>query len=808
MRSWATASLLLALGAEAQDRPRPVTIDVLVRALGEAKDEESVRKALEPIDALSVQMLSSLRREAARQGEAAFDAVRRHLPHPAWYAVLSTGDIGAMRRRELELLGPAARAGPEAFAGAVGRLLDHEDAAVRLVGLKLLGSVRAPDPAKLAPFLAGEDFTAAMAAALALSRLGGPIASREIAAALTRKPLHASTLAFVASGALEPSATPELLELLKTRGGRAAAVLRVFVKTADARAEAPLLELLGKDGVDHESLGEALVSTGGEAARAALRDTLASLPPQDPRRPPVLSALVGLRAPGTSALVLREVAEGRLRLGAAKAWLERLGDRAAVPALAEAARAKETRIEDRGAALELLGALGAAEHRELLEEKLADPRFATAAAAGLEELGDPRSARPLAVALKTATHPDGSRAAGALLHLRRPIEGVEAELQEILDDPQGHPMGGATALQVAAVVRSPAMKAYLFRRLLGENWGAFGPVGWALALIPHLEEADLDRLRHATVSGGIRSHAVALARAALGDADGLGIVLEEAARDRFSVQAYNRGPGLEAWPVPERLLGAVVPQLLAAHPAWFDGAEWLAKRGPDAGAALLRKELLAPTRTDRGRRALDALVALRDRSWLRDVPRLLEAAPETFRDSPPLAALLDDDAVRALRVRVRESLDEVGRSPAARLLAFRADLELAPHFVTSLRIAHNEAYSSSNDAAFAEALARLRVPEALPILRRWLREPWPTRRAVALRALALAGDPAAIDAIAPLLDDLEPRPQERERTLLGRTPRVRDAAAEAVSVLAGVKFEGRPEERVKAARDWCAAQRK
>ena len=789
------------LGAIQQTRPKDADIRKWLTALANAEDATAREKALKAFDPtrVSVMMLQII---ASKQGDAEREAARRWLPHRAWWTVVR-GTIGDSRKKERELLGPDPKAKPGDFSRAVLPLLEKEDRAVRLIALRLFRSVQCPEPEKLLPFVRGGDEELASTAAGALAWTSYPNTGREVLGLFKRaSEKTARRLGSLLGHVATPELTPEILALLENRPELAFSIVLVFRNLGDRRAEDALIGLLSKfEKNELYSLIDGLSLVGGPKTIEALQAYRKELPADDPKREWCLRALIRLRAPGTAAAIVSDAAAGRIKLTYYDDGLARLGDRKVVPGLVEFLKNTKQPINERKAALKVIGLLGSGEHLDLLIRYLKDGRFRDDAAAALAELGDPRAAGPLAETFKTSRF--GFRIGGALLRLPPPLPDVEEPLLEVLDDPEGHQFIVEWAVKVAGHSGSEKLRERLLELVTKETPSFRYHDTAAVTLIPLLKKEDTPRLREGREDTDRNvKRASTLALAALGDADSIRDFANGARNGPIAWRTTRERNRLFLLPTePEGLVRAVAGSFLT-NPTWFDGAEFLALHGRREGVDLLRSRIHATSGWEPGR-ARRALLRLGEKSLAPELLRKYEASFWDAEEEALLAERLDDATRERLRVLAGSRLTLINQAPL-RILARAHDPGSEALLLRTIRHGQdNEVSSNMNDGAAMRALIALGSKGIKPRILMWLRSRAPGRRRLAAHCLALMKDRASIHEIAPLLDDLDWRTQgwrSGEKPLV--IPKVRDAAASAIESLTGQKFKGTPRERANAAREW------
>ncbi len=644
-----------------------------------------------------------------------------------------------------------------------------------------------------------------------LAVLPGPASAR--AADFLGIPERASLAADVLLAAGDPRVVPKVLEQFRAGASlHAARVLEHLDPAAavdDALALArkagvpsrPALQLLGQAGRGDllaELLEEATPSSRDEIARAVARAAApgavaalrASFGKSD--RPGLRNELLrSLRDPAWAVEAVLDALqdpgtlnEHELNVAAAAAGPELRGllrRELAKPGLKVSVRRK---------LLPVLAVAGTAEDGALLVAALADPRLARAAAEGLDRLGDPAAAAPLLGAWKRS---ESELPLGPVL-AAPPGDALEADLAEILADPDGYENKWFAALRLAAPRWSPRL-----RGALAAGVAATGSFDWRGARLAALRalagtvtELDDPRIAALRAHGepGVRQCGLLLATVR-GDAAApaeLALALAGELRpapykpfgsDRLSLMDL---PGPASWK------DAVAAEW-NRRPGWDDGAAWLAVRGDARARAHVAARIDALP--DGLRRWLDAnLGAQGDVDALR---RLLGRVLAGVLPAPEEEAAFAAAAPPELRQRVlarARLLVRHGNEPLLRLAALTADSSGIPFLRQALSDRElRGVFHDRTNAQLIASLGRLQARAAIPDLRRCLRWPDPACRAAAARALAEIGDRASIPWITRLVDDPFP---EDERTAPGEAARrVWHAAIDALEKLAGVPTEGR-----------------
>lgn len=808
--------LLAAAPGQQQQRPDRAADAEKLRALAAAPDADAREAILKSFDDYPISWLNSApmllamfprdRKAPDRSTEDA-DAVRRWLPHGAWSGQVQK--VGQARERERKLVGDDAKQKPGDFARALQKVLDEGDLESKKTALRLYANLPAPAPEKLLPFLKSEDRILRRLAAAALAWSPAPEAAREVLKVFLETPagqgLH---LVGVLSGLGSSELTPDLVDILKNQPALAPAIIQALDVLADGRAEAALIEYLPteKKSPSYGSL-QALSILGGPAAVEAIRGLAAKFPAGDERRPWCRNALVRLRAPGLAAELWTEVRDGITPLEMQRDDFERLGDRSILPDLVAYVKDRKLKIEQRRHGLRLLGKLGDSTHRALLEEHLTDARFEAAAAEALEDLGDPAAAPALAHALKTAEDAahDITR---ALLSLNPSPEAIDAPLAEILADPQGHSRALRGAIDLGVRFGSPRIRSLVLEAGTSEARHDL-EVAHVMALLPSLTPEDRKRLEKGS-SGGRSSYIACLfGLAALGDAKALKELVDFLPKGAPYYVIGAREPNLlNLFPKDPEGLAERIEETFVRSPRWYDGADWLYRHGNRKGADLLLEKLRGPLTTETERAAL----ALLRGGDLNALPDILQSIRRTWVN-PELAELLARALPAEDAARLRDEIwDRIYfmNPPALRILALRDDPAMIPYFRKKVRgnYIDNDVSPQVSDGAEELFLARLRVPGVDHDFIRALRSRAPGRRMLAARCLGMLRQRSAIPALEPLLDDVQ---EQNHHTNVfpdyERRLQVREAAADAIGLIAGVTFAGSPGQRAKAAKEWIAKNR-
>lgn len=827
MRAASSAVLVLCgllLPAGAQEGAGEADLARRLRDLVRA-DEKGREEVLKGFREVPLARLEGLHALAARLGEPERDAARRWLPHPAW-ASLFTGTIGDLRRELKDLLKyntPTVRSGRRGFIAqfsrnpgrpreevrqALARLLDEGDSRSRLFALEAFSYFGTPDPKKLLPILEDPDKELAAAAAGALALSGDATLVPPLFKAFQRMPpAEAQTVVRFLTLWGTSDLVPDLLALLKDSPDRFGTIVQVLGKIGDERAEPALLERLEKsDRNEFYSLILALQGIGGARTIEAVRKHRASLPEKDERRAWETGLLFRLRDPALAGDLRGWLAERKFDAAEMAGSFLRVGDRSIVPDLVRHVREGRPRIEDRNAALHVIGVLGGPDETALLVEHLQDGRFSEAAAAGLAELRDPRSVKPLAEALKTASAAEPFVRALS----RLPLAEAEASLLEILDDPEGHEKVAHQAVALAARAGSARLKGKLLEIVAGQDSPLLLRFEAARALLPLVAQEDRPQLRKGLApADGFAAKASAFLLAGLGDPEGAKHFVSHVVSNRFPWRDRRLSSVLFSFSTPSAVLIREVQASYAKNPNWFDGAEFLAHQGMKDGEDALLKQLDSQGRSVNPRTA-SALLRMGN---VRAVEALL-GKHDFFRlplpDEERLARALEGESLVRLRELARERASVHDQAPL-RLLALRGDEASVRLFLPLLREDYldNAVQPQSNLTVLARALARMKVKQARGDFLRLLRSDAQAKRVLGLECLAALGDPAVIPWIVPFLDDLQPvSPRPLDPAQPGQEGTVSEAAIRALEQLSGRTFAGTPRERARAARAWFEKEKR
>jgi HEAT repeat protein len=622
--------------------------------------------------------------------------------------------------------------------------------------------------------------------------------------------------------------TPALLEILDASGNGCYGVLQALAAVGDSRAEQALVKRMA---VDPEKLLmglDALSLLGGDAALEALRKSGA-----DPKAPAwlwnkITDARMSLRDPRLPADLMAVSGPERHVMKHVYRGLVRMGDRSVLPDLVKRLEDPKASPEDRMAALQVIAVLGNREHAPLAIKCLEDRSLAGVAADALAEFGDALAAAPLARALKH--DPIGNAYARALMYA--PLQEVEADLLEILNDPMGHKLAFFYALAPAGRLGGNKVREKLIALLLDTSPRLYDGFEVARVLVPLLAKKDLRRLSRSSSpeapheSDDVRYPRLA-ARGALGD---------EAARRDFvrgclgghvQLRMDERTNPLFKYPGPITELMDEIRKALESDPSSSNAVEYMVRLRPAESLVHVEKASggKSPSSLVRGLAALmngekpDATMA-------HAIDSLEDGTLEAF------ARALPAETVRKLRKSVLEeslawrSEGEVKdpKNPAAPpvkrtfyrmglvgdlrlgILAARRDPVLESVYRSWVRSPLHQR-APFTDRMTALALADLGADDMYDTYARWLKADGHERRSLGAQCLARLGDRRAIQILLPLLDDhertalthLNPMPDSPIPPLLRR---VCDDAADAIEKLSGEKFPSERGERLAAIKAW------
>jgi HEAT repeat protein len=817
--------IALAVPGGAQEKPDEAGLTRRLKDLARADDttrDEVIRGFREIPGA----MLEEIHALAGRLGGAEKEAARRWLPHPAWAAIFP-GTIGDIRRDLKDFLKyntPVVRGGRGVFLSslartpgrpldelkkALGRLFDEGDSKARLFALEAYNYLGAPEPEKLLPLLDDPDKDVSSAAANLLVRNGDASLVPAVFRIFKRKPTaEATPLSAFLSAWGTPDLVPDLLEMLKESPDLATTIVPMLGALGDERVEPVLLERLETLGKNHFFyLIQALQAVGGAKTIEAVRKHRASLPEEDDRRTMETDLLFRLRDPALATDLVGWLRGGTQGAAAMGGSFVRLGVRSVVPDLVRYVREGRPKIEDRNAALHMIGLLGGPEELPLLLEHLKDGRFSEAAATALAELRDPRSVKPLVEALQVADEPEPF--VRALWHL--PLAEAESTLLEILDDPEGHEKVVDGAVALAAHSGSPKLKSRLLDLVTVGQGGLLhqAEIAHALAsLIGPEDRARLALVKDPTNDLGARQSAYLLT--ALGDAEGTKRFVELVHSGRYPGRDRRHQNVLLAFSSPPKPLLEEVERAIGGNPEWFDGAEFLAHHGKKTGEAILLKQLGRLQGRFIEPRAASALLRIGNVGAVEALLWKIDTFRLPLEDEERLARAMGEESMPRLRELAQAKRPVHDQAPA-RLLALRGDEASSRLFVSAVRgdYLDNPLQPQSNVAVMARALARLKAKEARRDFLRLLRSNVPDKRALGLECLGILGDAAALPVIVPFLDDLQPLAyQAFDGAGMEEEGTVSATAISAIETLSGKKFTGTPRERAQAAREWFAKEKK
>ena len=796
-------SLILSacLAGAVQDR-REIQKNIL-ELTGE--DADARREATRYLEALPLSRAWLLVKIASEETPAVRAALRAWLPHRLLRGTLRKATIGTARRKELDLFGPDSKKTPEDFGRVAMRLLEGEDAD-RMLALRILERVPSPEPRKLFPLLSNENSDYVSMAGTAIGRAAPALVLPEALKILRDgADPQANYVSWMMRGIALSEQTPALVEFIRNKPARAHLIVTILRKIGDGRAEEPLLAFLPKCEEKHlYGLINTLGLLGGKESIETIRSYRDGLAEDDRNRRWCNQVLVKLRDPKVSHDI---IAGGK--------WsdeLHRLADARMVPELVRGVKEGKFKLREKKSALELIGLLGSGDHVDLLLPYLKDDRFSGPVALGLAELGDPRASGPLAEALRMGTV---GRGGGKALHLL-PLSEVEELILQILDDPRGHPLA-EDAIWIARRIGGAKVREKLIAIIADAKNTPLLSLPAVRALSGRLDGDDRVALRRLISSKNWRvRNLAAMALGTSGDRQGLEkFVIAVREHDISTYQSDLKNMLFAMDPEPPNL-AAEVAREFQEHPDWFDGAEFLAHRLNPAGRALLVKEMGSTWGDIRGR-AMQALLALGDvRAVDAFVIRYESYHWEPEREKQ-LARVIKGEALD--RLRAMAWTQRLQNQNPARVLAYRRDPEMVPIFKKMVRSdgLNNQPDSQSNVGAMARALAVLGRSEMTIDFMRMLRSDEVRKRALGAECLAILGDPAAAQAIEPLLRDLceIPRPSLIEvdgastsiQSWAPEIVRVRDVATRAIEKLANRTFTGSPRERSRAAEAWIRENR-
>ncbi|MBI3857042.1 MAG: hypothetical protein HY293_15255, partial [Planctomycetes bacterium] len=368
----------------------------------------------------------------------------------------------------------------------------------------------------------------------------------------------------------------------------------------------------------------------------------------------------------------------------------------------------------------LLGAVGGTADAPLLRGLLREPGLQDDAAEALGRIGDPADARPLMDALRVYTN--GLDYGLALLSM--PVEGLEADLEEIFAKPSLHPCQDHVALTMARRSPLPRLRAALFKGLLDDDewWGAMR-VGAIQILFETREKADeeaIGRLR-ASSKKPVRIGGLFLAQAA-GDAAARAELIPLLSGYALSPDESER---LLAWIAPDEAARAAVEAAWKKRPDWKAGRYWLVRQGHAEAIRLTQDEIRKGRSYFERVAPLRALAAARDPEGLLEMLDGLEETSRQFigeEEVRLLAAFSDDKTKERLMLKAR-GRPERSDDPCLRALGLAALPEAIPLYRSAIRDFLADFGRNRFVPDCARALGRLRVADASADLRILLRSP-------------------------------------------------------------------------------------
>jgi HEAT repeat protein len=682
-------------------------------------------------------------------------------------------------------------------------LLALPDPAARVLALE--GMVRVPpkDFSRIVPFMS--DPATQQAGARILIQAGDRSVTGALAPLLLAKRVEGEfypSAAIRVLSALGPAREEMLVGLVGSGLPAAKDAAGILAATPGPEAEEALCGLYRDKSLDpnlRNAVEWALGIRGGPKAAAALVAGIESIEPE------TLEFLVHqVRDPGLIQTWFRRIRrQGRCKhphpdtFARTDLELACLGGPVLREDVLEWLRDPKLDPETRKKLILLLGAVGGKGDAPLLRGLLREPGLEDDAAEALGRIGDPADARPLMDAFRVYTN--GLDFGIALLSL--PVEGLEADLEEIFAKPSRHPLQDYIALNMARRSRLPRLRAALFKGLLdGDEWWGPMRIGAIQILRETWEKADEEAI------GKLRASAKVPLRISglfLAQAGGDVAALEElipllSGHGMFESDASVLLDGI----APGEAARAAVEAAWKKRPAWKAGRYWLVRHG-DAEALRLTKEEVRNGRTDRDLSLpLRSLVAARDpEGMLRMLDGLDETSRQFLADEEVrlLAGFGDDKTKERLMLRAR-GRPERSDDPFLRALGIASLPEAIPLYRSAVRDFMADGGRNRFVPECARALGRLRALDSVADLRSLLRSPNGAHRAAAIEALAMLGDRASIPDLAVLLEDPTAIEQDRD----GHSPwiparrRVWQAAIEALESLTGVRSEGKSTSEVRA----------